>query len=484
MKLKKKYQRGTARVFIPRNRAMKKLQLNLKDFRRLCVLKGIYPREPSHIKKANKGSTENRIYYHLKDINFLANEPLLEKFREYKIFLRRISHARAKFDQHKVKTLLCSKPVFNLDHIVKERYPTFNSALRDLDDALCLCFAFSALTRSKIARPKVIDQCRRLTIEFMHYIIELNALRKVFVSIKGVYYQAEIFGERITWVVGHERAVGRANELDFSIMANFADFYITMLSFVNFRLYKSIGLYYPPQLRNAIDNENEYNFKSDSMDQNYQISSLAFSLKREFTAESESEGNIDSFFESDDVNSLADLIQQRQKMKTLFSNFRFFMNREVPKEALTFIIRSCDGVVSWDGLSPSLFEESSDLVTHQIVDRNIQISNINRVYVQPQWVFDCFNSQRILPSMQYAPSSILPPHLSPFVDQNVEDYINTEKVRLLKEDAKEVQGITGKKTKETEEKNLRNMNGNVTIEKSLPSVSKFQSHSRKTSKRR
>lgn len=52
----------------------------------------------------------------------------------------------------------------------------------------------------------------------------------------------------MTWVVGHERSVGKSNEMDLSVMSNFADFYVTMLSFVNFRLYKILGLFYPPKL--------------------------------------------------------------------------------------------------------------------------------------------------------------------------------------------------------------------------------------------
>ncbi|KAL3120621.1 hypothetical protein niasHT_007913 [Heterodera trifolii] len=167
------------RVFVSRKKELKKLQLNLRDFRGLYILKGIYPREPNSAKRANKGgSSEHKIFYHLKDINFLSQEPLLDKFREYKAFLK--------------KGLLRAKPTFSYDHLVRERYPTFASALRDLDDALCLCFAFSTLTQSKIARPRTIGQCRRAVTEFMHFVIEANALRKVFISIKGVYYQAEI----------------------------------------------------------------------------------------------------------------------------------------------------------------------------------------------------------------------------------------------------------------------------------------------------
>lgn len=76
---------GTARVYVPQKKAMQKLQLSLKDFRRLCILKGIYPREPLHAKKANKGNSQSRIYYHLKDIHYLATEPIINKFREYKV---------------------------------------------------------------------------------------------------------------------------------------------------------------------------------------------------------------------------------------------------------------------------------------------------------------------------------------------------------------------------------------------------------------
>jgi pescadillo len=63
-------------------------------------------------------------------------------------------------------------------------------------------------------------------------------------------------GEKITWIVPHERGIGHVTEVDFNVMATFVDFYVAMISFVNFRLYKSLGLFYPPKLSTNVDEKN------------------------------------------------------------------------------------------------------------------------------------------------------------------------------------------------------------------------------------
>lgn len=39
-KIKKKGESGAAKNYVTRNQALKKLQVSLSDFRRLCILKG------------------------------------------------------------------------------------------------------------------------------------------------------------------------------------------------------------------------------------------------------------------------------------------------------------------------------------------------------------------------------------------------------------------------------------------------------------
>jgi pescadillo protein len=77
-------------------------------------LKGVYPREPP--KKLKK---TNRTFYHLKDVNFLALDPLIEKLRKQKIYLRKYKTAKAKGNIGKLKYLLAHKPKVSLNHLVR-----------------------------------------------------------------------------------------------------------------------------------------------------------------------------------------------------------------------------------------------------------------------------------------------------------------------------------------------------------------------------
>jgi pescadillo protein len=86
-KKQKKDHAGLAATFIGRSRCLKLLQITLKDFRRLCILKGIYPREPlGRVPGKKKGQS----FYHIKDIRAIAHEPVLEKFRDFQAFMKKV----------------------------------------------------------------------------------------------------------------------------------------------------------------------------------------------------------------------------------------------------------------------------------------------------------------------------------------------------------------------------------------------------------
>jgi pescadillo len=143
----------------------------------------------------------------------------LKRLRDHKAFAKKLSRALGRGEWSSAKSLEDNKPFYRLDHIIKERYvcevmfddlspyipsaryPTFIDAVRDIDDALCMVFLFSSLPSNSRLPPEIIENCARLSAEWQLYVMHTHALRKVFLSIKGVYYQAEIMDQTVTWLV-------------------------------------------------------------------------------------------------------------------------------------------------------------------------------------------------------------------------------------------------------------------------------------------
>jgi len=465
-KMKKKYERGAATNYVTRNQALRRLQLTLKDFRRLCILKGIYPVEPKHKKKANKGSTAPRTFYIAKDIQFLAHEPIINKFRAYKVFLRKLKRVTDKKDGMAARRILAAKPQYKLDHVVKERYPTFQDSLADLDDCLTMLFLFATFPNIKVVNERILNQCRRLTVEFMHFVIHTQALRKVFVSIKGIYFQADIQGHPVTWVIPHSTSGSYKSpqDVDFKIMTTFVEFYVTLMGFVNYKLFQSVNLIYPPKVRPSsskdvphlcLDGETEkesiaslnhqlVSSKDDHLDENVDGDEFP-----EMEAEKNPEGDsgVENEEDKERERKAKEEQEKEENLKTLFKGCKFFLGREVNREVLVFLIRGFGGEVSWDSTLAigSTYSEDDSKITHQIVDRPaIQKQVLTRTYVQPQWIFDCVNARMLLPAKSYFPGNPLPPHLSPFVVEREGDYVPPEKKKLLELQS----GISGDEERE------------------------------------
>ncbi|OTB05707.1 hypothetical protein M426DRAFT_10458 [Hypoxylon sp. CI-4A] len=485
-RIKKKGESGNAKNYITRTHAVKKLQISLPDFRKLCIWKGIFPREPRNRKKASKSSTASTTFYYAKDIQYLLHEPLLQKFREQKVLEKKISRALGRGDVTDASRLEANaarpektgKPRYTLDHVIRDRYPTFVDALRDLDDCLSMLFLFANLPSTSTVPAKMIAKCERLCLEFQHYLIVSQSLRKSFLSIKGIYYQANIQGEDILWLVPYkfnQRVVG---DVDFRIMGTFVEFYMTLLGFVNFRLYTSVGLKYPPKfdqakddeagelgafklegnLATAISNEapaqltnGETEAGPDPKTQ-AEVNKLIREMRdvdvdadRAETEVDKDETTTDAIDKFEPAAPGGDVLPQPSysgsEPENLFANCTFYLSRETPRQPLEFILRAfgCKRI-GWDsvlGEGAYTTNERDPSITHQIVDRPViqaatqeggdgednqtaQKLAANqripgRVYVQPQWVWDSVNDGEMKQPHLYAPGAQLPPHLSPFV---------------------------------------------------------------------
>ncbi|GJJ08749.1 mRNA-binding ribosome synthesis protein nop7 [Clathrus columnatus] len=425
-RLRQKGKAGAAKAYVTRSQAVKKLQCSLADFRRLCILKGIFPRDPRHRKKANKGSSAPASFYYSKDIAYLAHEPVLRKLREHKAFAKKLSRALGRGEWSSAKSLEDHKPVYTLDHIIKERYPTFIDALRDIDDALCLVTLFANLPSNSRIPPALVEVCSRLSYEWQLYVMRSQTLRKVFLSIKGIYYQAEVLNQPITWLVPYMFTQNVPSDVDIRVMLTFLELYQTLLGFVFFKLYTDIGLVYPPPMDISKDEAAagvgafslqtktatipETVSKKDVVevagkkisgkDVRKTIKSIEASTSNMTNSEDipEAVANEKDDFDKNDIMADDDFVPQPSKTQSdenipialptlkslmeqsssintqLFSPYTFYLSRETPRPLMEFIVRSFGGRIGWPVSqgSGSPVQEDDESITHIIVDRPVQ----------------------------------------------------------------------------------------------------------------
>ena len=71
-------------------------------------------------------------------------------------------------------------------------------------------------------------------------------------------------------------------------------------------------------------------------------------------------------------------MEEAAALKTLFKGAKVFLNREVPREPLVFMIRAFGGQVSWDAslAGGATFSEDDKGVTHQVCDRQALFLNV------------------------------------------------------------------------------------------------------------
>lgn len=335
-----------------------------------------------------------------------------------------------------------------------------------------MLFLFANLPSTATIPPKTIALCQRLCLEFEHYLIVSHSLRKSFLSIKGIYYQATIQGQDILWLVPYKFVQRVTGDIDFRIMGTFIEFYTTLLGFVNYRLYNSVGLIYPPKFDAASDERGgelgAFTLQGRDLDSTLQLENgtddtamedASTAPTTEATERAQAAANtltttaetveepaddlveapttaIDTFTAAGaDADILPQPAAPNAETTSIFAPFTFFLSRETPRQPLEFLLKAFGSRrVAWDavlGDGSLSVNEADPSITHQIVDRppqpidadaedaNIAAHHARRVpgrtYVQPQWVWDCINEGKLLRPDLYAPGATLPPHLSPWV---------------------------------------------------------------------
>jgi pescadillo protein len=197
-----------------------------------------------------------------------------------------------------------------------------------------------------------------------------------------------VCGETVHWLVPHALAQLLPADVDYRVMLTFLEFDEALLGFVNFRLYHSLQLPYPPAAAAAAGDEGP------------RLAPLVAALA---AAKGEA--------------ALSELRQAGEDdASELFRGLVFSLGRETHTEVLSLLVLSCGGGLAGVPDAPG--------VTHAVVDRpHAGLLPPGVAAVQPQWLFDSLNFRLRCPEAPYAPGQLPPPHLSPFVDNTREGHV-------------------------------------------------------------
>jgi hypothetical protein len=191
------------------------------------------------------------------------------------------------------------------------------------------------------------------------------------------------------------------------------------------------------------DNKLEQNAHQDKISLSKLTSANNTSLKGEKTKRKIVYTSIDNKSQSDctwnhnhhsKINILNSMITHDDSTicSTIFEGLEFFLSREVPQELLRFVIWAFGGKVICENSKLHEIGNSTSNIFY-VFDRPLQEHiHLTRQYIKPQWILDCVNFNFLVPTNLYGPKSVLPPHLSPFVniekDENSLDLANFYRV--------------------------------------------------------
>ena len=324
-------------------------------------------------------------------------------------------------------------------------------------------------------------------------------MRKVFLGIKGVYYEIDAPGQGgdavpVRWLEGYEFQQHVPHDVDFRILLTFLELYRTLISFVLFKLYTEENLVYPPPLDVELDEQGESvgalrlverkeetgekgeggaetgkTVSKKEVKKAIRGIKVAKQVDADMDEEMEDDGNEDvdeefverpSKTQVDDVATaplttystlIATSSTSNSSRSLLFAPYTFYLSRETSSRTWEFVVRAIGGkvITCLSASSPDAAKEA-DTITHVIIDRPMTNERMREmesgrkwVWIQPQWIADCVNRGKVLGSNEYGPGKLLPPHLSPWEGEGelnrpwLEE--NAEAVAGIEDDAEDAQ---------------------------------------------
>ncbi|KAF9606391.1 hypothetical protein IFM89_025080 [Coptis chinensis] len=99
----------------------------------------------------------------------------------------------------------------------KPKFPVFNPNLDNFKVLLVLGLRFT--------NHEQLQHLLRLSHEWQAYISRTHSLWKTYIGVEAIYYQADVQGQKITWLTPHALQQVLFDEVDLKVMLTFLEFY-------------------------------------------------------------------------------------------------------------------------------------------------------------------------------------------------------------------------------------------------------------------
>lgn len=353
--------------FISRTLIKNILNLQNKEFDELVTLLGVVPYVPKEKQKVDRIQD---YFYRMTDFEKIKNSEILKIFKSNKRKL-------AKKEKYEKRGLLIRankihEEEYNYIDLIKDRYSSFGKAVDELSSSLSgLCLSTKLSMDSEI---------NNILNDFKEFVVCNRLLTKSFMSSKGIYYEITIQNLKVVWLNPY-------NGLNLEEIIE-----IKKDEPVPFKWSEPNFLDFASEEEEESEGEEEF-VKSDKLD----VSFLSYAIP------------LQKYHLKLVLHKLKNMDIKRNN--NIFEGLKFSIFCSNLEEDLSFVIRSCSGLVVNDS--------SYDIC----LGENFEDILENKIYCHPQFIFDSLNEDTKLDINLYLVGKRIPSHVSPF---KVNNYINPD----------------------------------------------------------
>ncbi|OQS55073.1 pes1 [Ecytonucleospora hepatopenaei] len=371
-------------VFITKKKAALELKVNVNEFNKLCVYCSILPIIPK--KEKQKMDSGDDFYYRIEDIKLIAKSSFYKVFMSNKIKEEKQEKYVSEGMLEKAKKIRLNPE--ELIPLVKNRFKSFGESL---------CNVGESLSFMHLAKLFKMEFDFTILDEFYDFVFNNNLIKYVFLGKKGIFYQVNIEDKMVLWKKPYNLSDNTKAKL--KTLSN------TKQNTVNNKEKLEDTKYFNCSTFTLKNQAELKGFDKNKSYLEYGIPVLNMHVKLVLY-------KLKSMDFKKEKSIIFDNLTFKIESKSLehdLSNLIVFLGGKIDSKTSTIVL--CEDVIDFDS---------------------------SKMYIHPQFVFDCLNKNELLNIDDYKIGKKIPQHVSPFSnifcnisDDIVQTLSNTKKMRLL-----------------------------------------------------